>query len=212
MARAEKNYHFIYKTTNQINGKYYVGMHSTDDLNDGYIGSGYKLKRSISKHGIENFKMEILEYLPNRGSLKARESELVNEDLLKDPMCMNLVYGGNGGYISPEGCKKGGIIAGSIIANRIKNDVEYRKIHTLNFIEITKRNWKNGLCKHYDWTGKKHKSETIEKMKQSKIGYGLASTNSQFGTCWITNGIENKKIKKTEKLPEGWELGRKIKN
>jgi hypothetical protein len=34
-------------------------------------------------------------------------------------------------------------------------------------------------------------------------------SNSQFGTCWITNGTENKKIKKTEKLPKGWEFGRK---
>jgi len=36
--------------------------------------------------------------------------------------------------------------------------------------------------------------------------------NSQFGTCWITNGTENKKIKKNSKIPEKWELGRKIKN
>ena len=35
--------------------------------------------------------------------------------------------------------------------------------------------------------------------------------NSQFGSCWITNGIENKKIKKDSNIPQGWYVGRKIK-
>jgi hypothetical protein len=39
----EYKYHIIYKTTNLINGKIYVGMHSTDNLNDGYLGSGWIL-------------------------------------------------------------------------------------------------------------------------------------------------------------------------
>jgi hypothetical protein len=45
-------------------------------------------------------------------------------------------------------------------------------------------------------------------MKQSKVGHGLGFNNSQFGTCWITNGTQNKKIKKTEVIPSGWSLGR----
>ena len=34
--------------------------------------------------------------------------------------------------------------------------------------------------------------------------------NSQYGTMWITNGKKNKKIKKEEKIPEGWTKGRII--
>ena len=49
MARKEKKYHFIYKTTNLLSGKYYIGMHSTDNLDDGYLGSGYRLRLAIKK-------------------------------------------------------------------------------------------------------------------------------------------------------------------
>ena len=47
MVRKEKQYHFIYKTINLISGKYYIGMHSTDDLEDGYMGSGNCLRLAI---------------------------------------------------------------------------------------------------------------------------------------------------------------------
>ena len=74
MGRPQKKYHYIYKTTNLKNGKFYVGMHSSDNLNDGYLGSGTRLRRSIRKNGKENFKIEILEFFPNRLSLSLREN------------------------------------------------------------------------------------------------------------------------------------------
>jgi len=73
MARKEKRYHYIYKTTCKITNRFYVGMHSTDNLEDGYIGSGKLLIYSIRKHGKENHVKEILKFLPNRTSLKERE-------------------------------------------------------------------------------------------------------------------------------------------
>ncbi len=54
-----KKYHFIYKTTNLINGKFYIGMHSTSNLKDGYLGSGKRLWFSIKYHGRENHIIEI---------------------------------------------------------------------------------------------------------------------------------------------------------
>lgn len=106
MARKPHKYHYIYKTTCLINEKFYIGMHSTDNLEDNYIGSGKRLWLSIRKYGKENFSIEILEYFPDRNSLKKREIEIVNEELLKNPLCMNLKLGGYGGISTPEHLEK----------------------------------------------------------------------------------------------------------
>jgi hypothetical protein len=101
-----KKFHFIYKTTCLVNGKFYYGMHSTDDITDGYVGSGTRLWHSIKKHGRSNFKIEILEFCSDRESLKLREAEIITEDMIKDPMCMNLRTGGEGGYLFTEEVKE----------------------------------------------------------------------------------------------------------
>ena len=69
-------------------------MHSTDSLGDMYMGSGRKITRSLKKHGREAHRFEILEHLPDRKSLIAREEEMITEDMLSDPLCMNLMRGG----------------------------------------------------------------------------------------------------------------------
>lgn len=53
--------HCVYITTNLINGKQYVGDHSTTNINDNYLGSGKHLLRAIKKYGRKNFAKEILE-------------------------------------------------------------------------------------------------------------------------------------------------------
>src|SRR5271168_1372693 len=90
--------HLLYRTTNILNSRFYIGMHSTKNPEDGYLGSGKRLKYEIQKYGRENFKKEILEELPTRTSLENREAEIVNEKLLADPLCLNLKNGGEGGW------------------------------------------------------------------------------------------------------------------
>lgn len=97
-----RKYHVIYCTTCIITGRYYVGMHSTDDLDDGYVGSGKLLWRSIRKHGLENHVCEILEHLPSRKALQEREAEIVSHNFILEAKCMNLIPGGQGGGIGHE--------------------------------------------------------------------------------------------------------------
>ena len=206
-----KKYHFIYKTTNLLNNKYYVGMHSTSNLKDGYLGSGKRLRYSIRKYGESNFKLEILEFFSTREELIKRERELVNEDLIKDSDCLNLKPGGSGGFVNEEHAKKfhsaGGKISGKLNGpvsgkrsgtlhkKKLENDLEYRE------------KWLKG----FDWTGRKHKLETIQKMKNARKGTGRGKANSQYGTCWTTNGVEHKKVSSYINLEEGWHRGRTLK-
>ncbi len=62
------------------------------------------------------------------------------------------------------------------------------------------------------WLGKKHNQESKLKMSNSHKGKHDGELNSQYGTIWITNGKENKKIKTYEEIPNGWEKGRVLKN
>ena len=96
MPRKQHAYHYIYKITCKITNKFYVGMHSTSNLEDNYMGSGRRIIYSIRKYGLDNHEKEILEFLSDRNLLKQRESEIVNEMLLEDPLCMNLALGGAG--------------------------------------------------------------------------------------------------------------------
>jgi group I intron endonuclease len=86
----------VYKTTNTINGHYYIGVHKQfTDFFDGYLGSGTGLKRAIEKHGIENFQRQTLFSSDNVEDAYDKESELLNS-LYKLNECYNMRPGGRG--------------------------------------------------------------------------------------------------------------------
>jgi hypothetical protein len=217
MTRRQKKYHYIYKTTCNVNGKYYIGMHSTDNLEDGYLGSGKRLWYSINYHGKENHNKVILEFCDNRKELKKREKEIVNGKLLNEELCMNLKLGGDGGFTSEEHFLK--MIKRSSEVNKVlmkefwsdpkkkkkRSENISKKISNLD--DYKKNKMKNGSA---SWVGKKHSDETKNKMSESSKGVGVGEKNSQYGTRWITDGFVNKKIKKDDIIPQGWYLGRKF--
>jgi hypothetical protein len=213
MARQERKYHYIYKITCNVTNRYYIGMHSTDDLNDGYFGSGKRLWYSINYHGKENHVKEILEFLPTRQLLKEREKEMVNKELLGDVLCMNLKEGGDGGFINEEHMRKAQNIGRTNMILKIKTDSEYRKI----FQDIGANNFKEAhkagkMLKSKRFTNKQHSDETKQLMCEQRKGTGTSHANSQYGTCWITKDGINKKVKKEEInsfINNGWVKGRK---
>jgi len=86
----------IYKTTNLINGKIYIGKDKYN--NPEYFGSGFILKKSIKKYGIENFKKEILETCNSDEELNEREKYWIFlYQSFKREIGYNLTKGGTGG-------------------------------------------------------------------------------------------------------------------
>ena len=90
-----KQYNYIYKITNQVNGKIYIGKHSTDNLDDGYMGSGILIKKAITKYGIENFTKEYLAFCDNEDTLNYLEKFYIKKYKARE-VGYNLTDGGDG--------------------------------------------------------------------------------------------------------------------
>ncbi len=212
MARKENNIHYIYKTTCNVTGRWYIGMHSTINLSDGYMGSGKILRYSIRKYGVENHTKEIVEFCETREELVLREIEIVNKELISDGLCMNLKEGGFGGFSSEEHMKKCSKAGNDTKRIKLKNDLEYRKTHIIKFSKGLMNYNASGKNDSPRFSGKSHSEETKQKMSESSKNSGVGESNSQYGTCWITKDGINKKIKKETldvHFKEGWVKGRK---
>lgn len=205
MIRADKRkYHYIYKIT-RFDGKYYIGMHSTDKIEDGYFGSGKLITRSIKKHGIDKHTKEILELLSSRTELKIKERQIVNEEIVDDPKCMNLRLGGDG-WESTEASKAA--ISGNRSSNRDHKTSNAKAV-------LTKKargsgNFFGGGC---NWTGRTHSEEAKKKIGLANSIAQAGEKNPNFGTCWVVKeNIKPIKIKKEqldEYIQNGYSRGRK---
>ena len=212
-------YYIIYKTTNTINGKVYIGKHKTKDLDDGYLGSGKLLHYAIKKYGIENFTKEIIYICDTEQDMNLKEQEIVTEEFCLREDTYNLCVGGHGGFSYINRHNLGGNY-------KNKKQLDLKKLETArNVLKdlYTDESWKKqqslkiseSLKKHYQnnsghFLGKNHSEESKKKISKSNKNIGKGSKNSQYGTIWITNGQENKKIKKDDLIPKGWYKGRKL--
>jgi hypothetical protein len=185
-------------------------MHQTKNINDRYMGSGKLIKRAIKKYGIENFTKEILYVFDNEENMKNKEKELV----VISEQSYNLCDGGHGGfgYINRNKLSSGSKYANNEEAKKKKSDTlkEYYKNNSKPKEywqeNVNKRIEKYGIDVFKTFLGKKHSEITKQKIKISAEGKHNGNKNSQYGSCWITNGQENKKIKK-EELDKFIELG-----
>ena len=200
-------YYTIYKITNIVNNKYYIGKHQTINLDDGYMGSGKLIKKAIDKYGIGNFTKEILFVFDNEQEMNDKEKELV----VVSEETYNLCPGGHGGfgYINTLELDRfsRGKKSGLIHKSRMETDISYREKRTKQFLKIRRYNPPKTVFKHT--------TESLTKMKSTfkNIGHAKGHKNSQFGTKWVNNGKTIKKIKINELdmyLNNGYILGRKI--
>ena len=159
----------IYEIKNKINGKSYIGQHSSNELGS-YWGSGKLIKRAIEKYGLDNFERSILDRCSTKEELNEREKYWIKE---KDSINSgyNLTEGGTGGDTSKfidysEEWKKGQ-------CDRTKQYWE-----SLSDVERKERSYKvsfenNGMFgKVGYWKSKKIPKETIQKQIDSRRSYG----------------------------------------
>lgn len=152
-------FYCLYQIKNNVNGKIYIGVHKTSNLNDSYMGSGKLVQQAIRKYGVHNFTKTILELFPSRKEMYFREKEIVTEEFIQRRDVYNRNVGGDGGW-SKEARKKA-----------LSPEVNKRRSKTVS-VKVT---------------GEK---------------------NPAFGSMWITDGVDNRKINKNENIPVGWCKGR----
>ena len=94
--------YFVYKTTNLINNKTYIGIHKTNNIDDGYLGSGLHFLKAVKKYGKQNFKREILEFCLSYEELLEKEKSYVTEEWVKNGDNYNLKTGGQSSGLLSE--------------------------------------------------------------------------------------------------------------
>jgi hypothetical protein len=227
-------FYTVYKITNSLNGKVYIGAHRTNNLKDDYMGSGCLIKKAVIKYGAESFVKEYLAIFDNEFDMFNMESELVGKDFVESKDTYNLTLGGSGGwgfYKIPENKelrvrknRRARESTDKILKDKYGDDWRsvlgkkgrgawtketYAKAHN-------SRVKNNGEDVYKTFQGKKHTDEARKKIGEANKVHQLGKGNSQYGTIWIYN-IEIKKSKKIKKeelsnwLAKGWIAGRKIK-
>jgi hypothetical protein len=180
-----RKYNYIYQTTNLINGKIYIGKHSTDNINDGYMGSGVNLTKSIKKYGKENFIKTILHLCSNEQEAFDKEKELVNESFVQRKDSYNIAIGGggsksNGSFRNPR--KK--------CINGMKNKIVVKDFEGKIFV-IDKNDYDKMSNMSLIWTGRKHSEDT--KIKQSFVKKKMFEEGKLKPLCGKSNGMYGKR-------------------
>jgi hypothetical protein len=214
----------IYKTTNRVNGKVYIGCHKTLNPDDDYIGSGTILKRAIKKHGRENFEKTILFVFDTPEEMFSKEAEIVDRLFVESDNTYNLLEGGWGGfdYLNSTGKniygKNGDETHGS--QNLLKGDIAKQFLIEKGLWEECRRRISEGLHQRYKthpfhWKGRKHKEESKRKIGEKAAINQRGSRNSQYGKCWVYSDAEkrNKCVPKENLsfyFDSEWKRGRKM--
>ena len=160
MPRKSKNIHYLYKITCDITNRFYFGIHSTNNLDDGYFGGGVVLRRSVRKYGEENHTKIILEYADNRDILEDIETNIISEHI-NDTLCMNLTLSGKGFKSKHLDSTK------RKISDTLFNKT-YEEIHGIDKAEFEKKKRKEGVKKSWDKA-----SDEYKRLRANHVSKGL---------------------------------------
>lgn len=129
-----------------VNGKIYIGCHKTENLDDGYIGTGVVFKKAVMKYGKDKFVREVLGMYETQETMLEEESKIVDDDFVNRDDTYNVIKGGTG------------------VFHTYNSDDTKQKIS-----DTRKRKIKSGEI-ILGMQGKKHSEETKKKMSASAKG------------------------------------------
>jgi len=154
----EKTYNFVFITTNLINGKQYIGDHSTNKLDDTYKGSGLILRKAFKEYGKKNFERIIIEFFPTKiEAFNAQEKYIIFFET----------------HISQNGYNiswKGGHNVKNCISEETKqkigksNSGKIRSIEYKQHLSLIMSNENNPMYKY------QYSNEQLEKLKENNTG------------------------------------------
>lgn len=178
-------YGFVYITTNNLNGRMYVGQKKIDDWGvwKNYLGSGKALKQSVKKYGKENFSREILDFAYSPEELNTMEIKYILDlNCVSDPRYYNLVEGG-------------GTVTGMIHSDVTREKLRVRMLGENNYFygkhfhgesnpfygkrhsQGSRLKMSNSRKGKPSWSKGKtgiHSEESLEKMRSAKLGVPLS--------------------------------------
>lgn len=203
--------YYIYKITNLINGKTYIGQHKYKKLNDNYMGSGVHLKAAQKKYGIENFKKDILVFnIVRKDFINLLEKEYIAFYRSIYKAEYNITDGGDGftGHCSEETKRK---ISESnkgkhYFSEEARKEISERQkgekhpFYGKHLSEETKRKISEACKGKPSWNKGKHLSEET-KNKISKAGKGKHFTEEHKKK--MSDALKGKNKGKHWKLIDG---------
>jgi hypothetical protein len=165
--------YLIYKITNNVNGKYYIGRHRTANVDDSYMGSGKAIMNAIKKYGVENFTKEIIAESWDETNLWELEKQIVNDDIVKDPQSYNMTYGGKHYLHGLKTYKPDAFIEHQRMAGLKGGPAAYRQKSNEEKIKWHKKGYEAGREKHYE--------------RNARCVYRLTTDQ---GNVFVLNGVE----------------------
>lgn len=203
-----QKYYTIYQTTNLLNYKIYIGKHETFDPWDKYLGSGKDFLVDKKLLGEENFHKRVLHIFDNEDEMNRMEAAIVTLEFCAREDTYNKCPGGHGGwgYVNT--------LPNSFLGKRHTQETKEKmrmaslgKIHSDDTKLKLSIIAKNKSGKETSFYGRKHSEETKRLFQELRKDFQKGELNSQFGTIWITDGKDSKKINKIEPIPNGWYRG-----
>lgn len=179
--RKQYSHYFIYQTTCLVNNKVYIGCHATNNIDDGYLGSGKLLLAAVGKYGKENFSRSIVETFNNPEDMFMKEKDIVNEEFVASSQSYNLVVGGSGGFkVQDIDDWKSKLQTARQGRTPFKDHNHSEESKQLISEGLKGRpTWNKGLPG--TWIGRTHTAESNRKNSESHKGLHAGSKNPMYG-------------------------------